>query len=788
MRRPMCYLAALFLLCLIVLMHVFHVIPEDYDRIPDLPDTEKVMVHGTVSNVRVKDDQVICTLSHVFPAEPDGSFKQNGRYGMLVYLSTAGEEAGDLPAVSDEIVVSGTFHKFDRAQNEGQFDQRAYYFYKGIDGRIFDAKVLYRKSHVLSLKKPLYRLRDAVKDVYMRHLNETDAGILCALILGDKTTLDTDIRRLYRDAGIAHILSLSGLHVAAFGLAFLKGSKRLCAKIFERRHEKQAPLFAVILAGFLLLCFCVMTGSAVSTIRAFIMFLLCAICDLKGRSYDLLSAASFASLVAGILNPLSLYEAAFQLSFLAVISIGVLFPCLTRVFLVKNRIFEAILLSVAIQLGTLPVVAWHFSQVPLLGILLNLFVVPLMSLVLMLGSLLAVLGLSAGIPALGLLDRIAHLYGFITHGILKCYEWSAGIATSLPGSLWIIGKPEMWQIILYYVLIAVVTLWMEKILDRRRVVEIDLGGRYYIVQKLKKSRFSKIAIFTLFATIACVTLSLKSTSSLSIRNLSVGQGDCSLVNNRTSVILIDCGSTTENEVGKYILVPCLKANGISFIDDVFISHFDLDHCNGILELLQDPVYQKRIGRIVISEKAAHFDGETEAFSELIRLTEKLAIPVFIMHAGDVLKEGSLSFACLSPDVDAVYEDTNDASLVLRLTDEKIGYRALFTGDIGEKSEEKMLILWERSPEMLSCDYLKVAHHGSGSSSTAAFLDAAFAQKKYTPLAVISVGYGNRYAHPHADTLDRLHHSGNPLILRTDLDGETILSVSDSGVFVRTFLQ
>ncbi len=234
------------------------------------------------------------------------------------------------------------------------------------------------------------------------------------------------------------------------------------------------------------------------------------------------------------------------------------------------------------------------------------------------------------------------------------------------------------------------------------------------------------------------------------------------------------------------MVPRLKAAGAGSVHTIFVTHFDSDHVNGLIELLSDSVYRKRIGRIVLSGLAPEIDGDTENYKTLVMLSKENGIPVYLMRSGDVIEVGELRFLCVSPGVP--YSDTNEASLVLRMQDKKSGFRALFTGDIGEEAENRILAEWGR--EDLVCDYLKVAHHGSRGSSTDTFLWTVFTQlnndglrnyaDKGNPaanaVAVISVAKNSRYGHPHKETLDRLYAVQGLELYRTDLQGEVITKV------------
>lgn len=852
MRRPMCVYATLFLLCLAVLLPFFSDIPADYDRLPQIEDRTAVCVCGTITNMTEKNGNLVVTLSDVKfePNEllgtglgvqnPTGPGVQN--CGLLLYFPLQQPES--YLKMSRIIRVAGIYHKFQTAENTGQFDTRKHYTLKGVDGYLLEPRLLGVASPYDRVKQALYQVKRQIMDIYAAFLSEEDAGVLTALITGDKGELDPEIRELYQNAGIAHILSLSGLHVAIFGLGLLNILKTAIRKFFASckicmdlgRGGQLSTLISAIIAVVILVLWCIMTGFAVSTIRALIMFVMGVIADLCNRTYDLLSAAAAASVLTVIISPLYLYDAGFQLSFGAVVSIGILQPLLINLTgkYGKNRIVQGLLLSLSIQLGTIPVVAIHFHQVALGGFFLNLIVVPLMTVVVLGGVVLAVLGCMLSLPCGAVLVILCKISALITHVILFIYDKCAVFATSLPRGIWVIGHPNAPKVAFYYGLLIVFIIvagYLGKEKARKgagggMIIQSDQSGRHKIgLQRFFRDHFQffrNMLICGVYIIISAVIIDTSPGNELMICNLSVGQGDCSAIFGYTHVIIIDCGSSSENEVGKYRLVPRLKAAGAGSVHTIFVTHFDADHVNGLIDLLSDPVYGKRVGRIVLSCMAPVFDGDTDNYKTLVMLAKENGIPIFLMRAGESLEIGELQFLCVSPDMSPVqedmgaktvagraaetYSDTNEASLVLRMQDKKSGFRALFTGDIGEEAENRILAEWGR--EDLVCDYLKVAHHGSRGSSMDAFLQAVFrrtgtdenaAQRTDMdvtgvgdpaagPVAVISVAKNSRYGHPHKEALDRLNAVWGLRLYRTDQNGEVILNCNAKGWHMETFLK
>lgn len=839
-RRPMCYFAVIFALFLMLLT------PHLVRDAPSLcEDGGEIVIYGKLVDQQIKGDRCVLFLKHVIPAETVSKDRstsrisnqrevreteKRGEYGLLCYLDE--KERGRKIAIGSRLKVSGRYDRFEAPENEGQFDAGAYYRIRGYHGRIFRCDILACEDRN-GFRNRLYEYREKLKTYFSAYLSPESAGIMQALLLGDQAMLDQEIKELYRNAGIVHILSLSGLHIATLGFLFMNSLHRLLLKALLRIRLKRlsavirgCKIVTLIFSVTVLLLYCLMTGTAVSTVRALLMFGLGAVADLCDRTYDLISAAALASLVVLCLNPLYLYDAGFLLSFTAVLSIGILYSELLRMSdkLENNRIVQGLTLSLSVTLGTLPMVALQHSQFAPAGILLNLIVVPLLSVVLLLGIVLLFGGIltqcvRSGIGEFASLffDGVCRGSAWITDVILKLYEWMAERATSFRFAVWIIGRPKWWQVILYYFFLLSGILLVRRFRKKenhplrkdgsdRRVTEIDQSSRHIIGRETRRRMRAQRLIFCGFAMIACVILSMRFRAELEIRSLSVGQGDCSLIiGKHLPCILIDCGSSSETRVGSMRLVPSLKSNAVSCIDLIFITHFDEDHVSGLTELLQDPVYRKRIGRIVVSEIAPVIDGETENYRLIRSLAAASDIPICTIRAGERIPLSASDYAlhCLSPGTDAsCYENTNEASLVLLLTEgafespvagdlehgsgkQNTAFRALFAADIGKASEIAILkstLAGSRNPCFGGLSYLKVAHHGSSGSSSEEFMEAVVSD---ATLAVISVGAENRYGHPHRETLDRLSAAG-AMLLRTDECGEIIFRKQGDEFSYRTF--
>ena len=560
-----------------------------------------------------------------------------------------------------------------------------------------------------------------------------------------------------------------------------------------------------------MLLYSIMTGLSTSTVRALIMFVMgIAAMSLK-RTYDLLSAAALSAVLMLLENPYYLHDSGFLLSFTAVMGISLVNPVLMNIReeAVKNRLLiglhnsnnrpavflrglvDSVVFSLSIQTATLPVTQYCFFQVPLFGILLNLLVIPLMSIVLGAGIILAIAGnLALEFTGIGMMhalfDVTARMASRITAVILSLYDRLAGIAAGSGRALYICGRPKPFQIIVYTVMIIIVIILFSVLQERLKVNRLHGGeteDRH--PDKLKGS----FAVFSfIFILSATVVLCVRRPAPVEFHAVSVGQGDSMLIFGRNvPVILIDGGATDIKNTGKYRMIPCLKAYGISSIDYVFISHFDADHVNGIIELLEDENCGVSIKRLVISSAVPLMEEmkKNENYGKFLAASSR-GIPVLLMDAGDTIETDEVRITALAPDTGGeVYKsrDLNDNSLVLHLLSKATGITALFRGDMSAEVEKGLLEELSAGKESLKIlkepvTILKVAHHGSRTGSSQEFINLVSPD-----ISTISCGRDNSYGHPHKEALSSLSGVEGNHIFVTSECGEIIIKADENGISV-----
>ncbi len=811
-RRPVCLICLLFLV--IIYMVTGGTPKPSWDV--DAADGKTVMVTGTVADRQEKNGTLQVYLTDVLisdesrsisdPTGSDQTYFPKKSKGIVVKLSDD-QSNTEYAKLGSSIRAKGVFVPFEQPRCEGMFDSRTYYMIRGYEGQLKRARIIGASHEYSIIKESLRNLRDMATAILQDNMSENDAGLVAAMTLGDKSELDAEIKELYQVAGISHVLALSGLHIASVGLALLS----------LLRKTGMGERGAAVISGTVIAFYAVMTGMSVSTVRALIMFLLSVIAILIGRTYDLICAAAWSAVIILAFNPYYVYDSGFLLSFLAIVGIAFIYPVLegiprilgkaeagflkenekssSRIHVFIGKLYQGICISLSVMIATFPVMANGFMQVSVWSVVINLAVIPLMSVVLATGFLGIIVGLCGLNPWIILK---------ITHYILNFYEAVCETSAKIPGNLFITGKPETWQLITYAIITGTAVFAGNMALCKQNKKtpsqkSVNRTGRHnskdnirnsiersnkitYVINTVSSERANRarkitiLMITTVMIICSVVIVNYRKREELEIRNVDVGQGDCALIwGHSVPVIMIDGGSTDIRQVGKYRIVPVLKANKVSKIDYCFISHMDSDHVNGILEILEDEKCGITVKRVVVSEVSCRKEADNENMQRLFAAADKGRCEVMTISSFDELKLGELRIKCLAPkrNWEGTF-DANDASVVL--TAHCANFSALFTGDISENTERQIVSL---VPDV---SYLKVAHHGSRTSSSYDFLREACPE-----ISVISVGEGNSYGHPTPEALARLQEIDSD-IYRTDMGGEVIIRINHDKMHITQYME
>ncbi|HCR41093.1 MAG TPA: DNA internalization-related competence protein ComEC/Rec2 [Lachnospiraceae bacterium] len=609
--------------------------------------------------------------------------------------------------IGNEITVYGDIVKFSEATNPGQFNEKLYYQVQNVNYKV-KADQIYITNYDYSIFRDfLYQIKQKLIRVYEVLLSEKEAGAIIAMLLGESCYLNEEIDTLYQQNGISHILSISGLHVSLLGMAVYKLLKRL----------KLPFTTAIVLSILFLYSYGLLTNFSVSTKRAVMMMVLMLLSGIFGKTYDMLSAISLSAFLILLANPMQLFHVGFLLSFGAVFGIAVFLPCFQLLIPSKNPIVTGLLVSLSVQVSTLPLLLFFFYQIPRYSIIINLIILPLSSLLLLTAF------------AAGILGCIFLPFGIFFVGaanyILKFYEWVCRIGAGLPGNMWTVGRPDSMRIFLYAILLLFFV---------------------WSIYHKKQKRF-----FLILPVAFLILVFPQRNAGLEITLLDVGQGEAIFMETETGITyFVDGGSTDVKKVGKYRMEPYLLYQGVDHIAYAFLSHMDSDHKNGLMELMTED--KIKIDHLILTQ----VQEDEDAYEELEALAAEKGTLIQYIKAGDQMQDGKLQITCLHPSADYQPRSSNSTSMVLGITYGE--FDLLLTGDLEKDGEDRVLTYLQKQdtssaplpPAAMDYDILKVAHHGSKNATQDTFLKIIQPE-----IALISCGKDNRYGHPHKELLERL---------------------------------
>lgn len=563
------------------------------------------------------------------------------------------------------------------------------------------------------------------------------------MLLGEKHRVPAETGEAFRRAGLAHALVVSGLHVGLVAV-FCLGILRLC-----RVPEGAAALGTLAVLGL----YALVTEFQAPVVRAGLMAAAALLGRLLGRPAETYNALGLAGLVLMAARPAEPFSLGFQLSFAATLAIvrlqGMLRALLPRPWRSGRKgewVAAPLCVSLAAQIGTAPLIAYHFQQAPLAAPLANLAAVPLLG---------AAVGLGLGTGLVGeWWPGLALLFNGANWLVLTALGGIAATTAALPWATVEVSRPALpW-------LLA----WGAAVLVLPQVVERPL--------------WRKGAVFAVLALAnAGVWAHVFEERRLEIVFFDVGQGDAALVrcpNGR--VLVIDAGERSPRyDYGQRVLLPYLRREGIGRVDAVIASHAHNDHIGGLLALIE----AVEVGYYLDSGQAP----PSSTAKRLLAAVKRRGVRYRRVKAGDRLQGlGQVEALVLHPDerfVDAEGASPwglNNGSAVLRLQYGQVG--VLFTGDI-EQEAGAVLAGWG---QRLQSQVLKVAHHGSRTSSGADFIAAVRPR-----LALVSVGAYNRFGHPAASVVERLQAAGAQVV-RTDRRGALVLETDGRQMRWRTVIE
>lgn len=607
------------------------------------------------------------------------------------------------------IKVSCNVAENQLTRNKMLFNYNNYLRSKKISAVLFaDSDAVVMREDYSFLNNISGKFRNYTESTFYNNLNKKNADIILSIILGDVNYLDDELYDNIKAIGLAHIFAVSGTHIVIMYVFLLNAFKF----IFSRRTSWILSWCIIWFYGFLI-------GFPLSIMRALVMFTLLFGSEVLYRKYNSFNSIGLAALILAIYNPFWIFDAGFLLSFSAALS----FIIYNKYIKPENNILKNLYMYLFLQIFTLPVIVYYFNFVPVMGVLYNLFLLPVFTVIIIFGFILLLL--NSLLPVLLILPF--KIFDYILYSIRYIIDISDKFAFNG------LFAPTMslCHIIFFYIaLIFMIYLNNNK------------GCR------CKKYGLAAIISFYFITYIAFPMAD----NSLYFNIADVGQGLFTTIKYKGLNLVYDCGSTSSKGMGEYIAVPYLTKRGVTEVDAIFISHWDEDHYSGVNDILNSHI---KVNKIFSS-------SANEGYADVRELSEG-----YQMRFDD-----NLSIKILWPYKNLIFNNTNNSSLVISLNYN--GRNILLPGDIEKEAEYAIYNGLDRY------DIVIVPHHGSKSSSTEQFVDAVRPE-----IAILSYGR-NFYGIPSQEVVSRYENAGSK-IFSTFKDGEINIILKDDNLYYNTYI-
>ncbi len=660
-----------------------------------------------------------------------------------LYISQMCETSGDLPEIGAKIRAIGKLKGIYGYANPGRIDIERVAAAKGIRARLAAKKpgVLCESGEAY----PLLRFAEKVRSNYLKTMQSVmpreDAAAIFAMLFGGYSGIKPELVEAFTATGIVHILSVSGSHITLLAAVMAQ-----LGAIFRLR-----PLLTAVFVSIVIALYCILAGCVPPALRAGAMGLLAFFALAGGRESDARRLLALVGMALLFFEPLLAFDISFQLSFAATAGLLYLAPPfsekLSRLYFLPRFVAMSLAVTLGAQLATLPLLAWYFHRLSISSLIANIVVVPIVELII-------VVGLFAGLLsfALPFLAKLIFLINSLLLGLV--YECTRLLAKVPGGEIYL---PTL-SIPLSLFYFAALSLFAQS-KERLGAIFSWWHRRWQTI----------LPLFLLLLAALAIWHSLRP-QEMAVHFIDVGQGDAALiVTPHGKALMIDTGGTRDGgyDIGARVDVPYLLHYGVQKLDYIILTHAHEDHAAGAGAILRHmPVGAILTAHEPRSEYARVFGLSLDA-PELKHLTAA-------EKGTHIELDGVLIDIVYAPQKVAQATSGNEYSNVIRVRFGAASF--LFTGDLISEQENNLL---DEGCDP-TCTVLKVAHHGSKTSTTKRFLAAA---KPH--IAVISVGKENNFGHPAKEIIERLQEN-NIKIYRTDQNGAVVFRTDGKNLSIEKF--
>lgn len=671
-----------------------------------------------------KDDKSIINATAVVikgPSEGEYNYKytvkaRTGKYKNKKFIVYINKKNKKLLEYGDLIEIKGEYSAPEVARNYKGFDYSQYLKTLNIYGtiKVEESKII-NKNQLSPILISINNIKEKMIDNANRNMPKRTANLLLGILIGERDNIQEDIIESFRTANLSHILAVSGAHTSyiILGITYL---------ISKSKTPKRIGYIITIIN---LLIFIIITGASYSVVRACIMAIVVIGAKICYRKENFFTSICISLIIILIQNPFAINDIGLKLSFMGTAGIVIFNKSITNFFIklkIKQKIAEALSVTFSAQLMIMPITILNFNTISLTFFISNILASPLLGIIIIFGFI--------SIFISSILNPISKVLFLILHIFLELLILVSKVTEKIPGSSILVKTPNILFAIVYYILILFFNYFF--------VIKQNPTRRFHkkiikiITIKNIKNGFKVIAVvFLIMLLLTRIVRIINPT--LKIYFIDVGQGDSTLiVTPKNKKILIDGGEGKTNVLFQYLL-----DRRINKIDYIIISHFDSDHCNGLIEIIE----KMRVENIVMSKQSK----ESEEYKKILEIIKQKNIKVSSVKAEDkIIIEKNLYIKILNPAEKFEFQDLNNNAIVAKLVYKN--FSMLFTGDI-EKAEENLAKKYKNE---LKSTILKVAHHGSKTSTSEEFLKYVEPQ-----IALIGVGENNKFGHPNQITIEKL---------------------------------